>query len=163
LQPLVFSATADAIRAIGLFAGILGGCEVRSARMAERAAEDFLTVTELADTLVRREGMNFRKAHHLVSAAVKALNGHYSPEAMVEAVVSLAPSLTASRAELLEALDPRHFVDIRRIPGGPAPEALRAAIEEAQNHIAETQTWIEAKTKLMDTYPVLIQKESARL
>ncbi len=163
LQPLVFSTTADAIRAIALFTGILGGCEVRTARMAERAAEDFLTVTELADTLVRSEGMTFREAHHLVSAAVKALHGRYSPEAMVEAVVSLAPSLKASRAELLEALDPRHFIDIRRIPGGPAPEALQAAIEEAASHITETQAWIERKTGLMNTYPRLIREESARL
>jgi argininosuccinate lyase len=163
LQPLVFSATADAIRAIGLFTGILGGCEVRTARMAERAAEDFLTVTELADTLVRREGMSFREAHHLVSAAVKALHGRYSPEAMVDAVVSLAPSLKASRAELLEALDPRHFVEIRRIPGGPAPEVLKSALEEAENHIAETQGWLAKKTALMAGYPRRIEEECGRM
>jgi argininosuccinate lyase len=163
LQPLVFSATADAIRAIGLFTGILGGCEVRGARMAERAAEDFLTVTELADTLVRREGMSFREAHHLVSAAVKALDGRYSPEAMVDAVVSLAPSLTASRAELLEALDPRHFVEIRRIPGGPASEVLQSAIEEAESHLAETEEWLEKKTALMARYPRRIDEECDRV
>lgn len=163
LQPLVFSTTADAIRAIGLFTGILGGCEVRTARMAERAAEDFLTVTELADTLVRREGVSFREAHHLVSAAVKALHGRYSPEAMVDAVVSLAPSLKASRAELLEALDPRHFVDIRRIPGGPAPETLQVALEEAENHTGETQAWIENKTALMAGYPRRIEEECGRV
>ena len=167
LQPLVFSTTADAIRAIALFTGILGGCEVRTARMAERAAEDFLTVTELADTLVRREGMSFREAHRLVSAAVKALNGRYSPEAMVDAVVSLSPSLTASRPDLvealLEALDPRHFVNIRRIPGGPAPEVLQVALEEAESHIAETQAWLEKKTALMAALPRRIDEEGARL
>src|SRR6185437_10551967 len=47
LQPLVFSATGDAARALRLFAGVMGACEVNAARMAERAAGDFLTVTEL--------------------------------------------------------------------------------------------------------------------
>ncbi len=64
---------ADAIRALELFTGVMGGCEVMTARMAERAAADFLTVTELADTLVRREGVSFREAHGLVSASVKEL------------------------------------------------------------------------------------------
>jgi argininosuccinate lyase len=89
--------------------------------MAERSHADFLTVTELADNLVRRGGVSFREAHNLVSAAVKALNGPLFPRS-VEAVKSLAPFLTASRAELLEALDPRHFIDIRRIPEAPPPK-----------------------------------------
>jgi argininosuccinate lyase len=56
LQPLVFNATGDAARALSLFAAVMEGCEVQTERMAERAASDFLTVTELADTLVRKEG-----------------------------------------------------------------------------------------------------------
>ena len=162
LQPLVFAATGDATRAIGLFAGVMGGCEVMTARMAERAAADFLTVTELADTLVRREGVNFREAHQLVSAGVKELKGKYSAAAMVESVEMLAHShfgrgLRTSREELLEALDPRHFVDIRRAPGGPAPEALRPALREAEAQIGETRAWIESKSAVLAAYPERIR------
>ncbi len=162
LQPLVFAATADAHRALGLFAGVMGGCEVMTARMAERAASDFLTVTELADTLVRREGVNFREAHHLVSAAVKELKGKYSAASMVEAVQKLAPSqfgreLRISREELLESLDPRHFVDIRSVPGGPSPEALRPALDQSEAHLAETRRWIEAKFAAEAAYPERIK------
>jgi argininosuccinate lyase len=162
LQPLVFAATGDAIRAIGLFAGVMGGCEVMTARMAERAAADFLTVTELADTLVRREGVSFREAHQLVSASVKELKGKYSAAAMAESVEVLAPShfgrgLRTSRAELLEALDPRHFVDIRRVPGGPAPEALKPALQQAEGHLAETRAWIERKAGVLAAYPERIR------
>ena len=168
LQPLVFSATGDAIRAIGLFAGVMGGCEVMTARMAERAAADFLTVTELADTLVRCEGVSFRESHHLVSAGVKELKGKYSAPAMVDAVEALAPShlgreLRTGREELLEALDPRHFVDIRSVPGGPAPEALRPALEQAEAHLAETRVWIEAKSAVLAAYPDRIKEACRRL
>jgi argininosuccinate lyase len=164
LQPLVFSATFDAIRATALFAGILGGCEVLTHRMAERAASDFLTVTELADTLVRREGVSFREAHHLVSAGVGKLKGVYSPDKMVEAVISLAPAIFGKALgtpleELLLALDPRHFVDLRRIPGGPAPEALQPALEKAQEELRETQEWITAKAALLVSYPQKIEQE----
>ena len=163
LQPLVFSATSDANRAIGLFTGIMGGCEVNIDRMAERAASDFLTVTELADTLVRREAITFRDAHNLVSAAVKDLNGSYSAVGMVEAVEELAPAhlgrdLRIPREELLEALDPRHFVNIRTVPGGPAPEALQPAIRQEEAHLAATRRWIDEKTALLDAYPERIKK-----
>ena len=88
---LVFGATTDAVRALVLFAAVMGGCQVNTVRMAERAAGDFLTATELADTLVRREGVSFREAHQLVSAGVRELRGNYSAQAMMEAVHALAP------------------------------------------------------------------------
>jgi argininosuccinate lyase len=158
LQPLVFGATTDAVRALELFAGILGGCEVNTVRMAERAAADFLTVTELADTLVRREGVSFREAHHLVSAGVKELRGIYSAEAMADVVHSLAPlhfgrALRTSREELVKALDPWHFVAIRSARGGPAPEAIRPALELAEAGLAETERWIEQKSAALEAYP----------
>ena len=161
LQPLVFSSTSDALRAIRLFAGVLGGCEVNVPRMAERSRSDFLTVTELADTLVRREGISFREAHGLVSAAVKSLRGHYSDTGMVDALTAIAPGLRTSRADLLQALDPVHFVNIRAIPGGPAPSAVRSAIEIARGDFALTAAWIAEKASLLTEYPKRIH--AARL
>jgi argininosuccinate lyase len=168
LQPLVFGATTDAVRALDLFAGVLGGCEVNTVRMAERAAADFLTVTEVADTLVRREGVSFREAHHLVSASVRELRGNYSAQAMIEAVEALAPShfgraLNTSREELLEALDPWHFVAIRRAPGGPAPEAIRPALNLAEADLAETEKWIQEKSAALAAYPHFVKSVCSRL
>ncbi len=156
LQPLVFHATGDAARALALFAAVMEGCEVQTDRMAERAASDFLTVTELADTLVRKEGLTFREAHHVVSAAVKKLNGKYTPGAMVDAIELQRP-LTISRAELLGSLDPRHFVDVRNIPGGPSPEALQPALNQAQSEIAESKAWLESKIAQQAEYPARIR------
>jgi argininosuccinate lyase len=168
LQPLVFGATTDAVRALELFAGVLGGCEVNTIRMAERAAADFLTVTELADTLVRREGVSFREAHQLVSAGVRELHGNYSAHAMVEAVEALAPlhfgrALGTSHEELLEALDPLHFVAIRCAPGGPAPEAIRPALDLAEADFAESERWIEEKSAALVAYPHRVKSACAKL
>jgi argininosuccinate lyase len=157
LQPLVFAATGDAIRAITLFAGVMSGCEVNVARMAERAGSDFLTVTELADTLVRCEEVSFRQAHSLVSAAVKSLRGHYSDSAMIDAVIAMAPSLRTSRADLLQSLDPMNFIRVRGIPGGPAPEAVRSALELAQADLAGTLAWIAEKSSALEAYPKRIR------
>jgi argininosuccinate lyase len=160
LQPLVFNMTADALRALRLFSGLMTDCEVNTARLEERAGADFLTVTELADTLVRSEGLSFREAHHLVSGAVRALEGRYSPAAMVD---HIAPHVTTGRETLLLALDPRHFVDIRTIPGGPAREPVVAALTEATAFAASTNDWIVQKTSLLNTYPNLIRQACHRL
>ena len=157
LQPLVFDMTTEALRALRLLAGVFGSCAVNAARMAERANADFLSVTELADTLVRREQISFREAHHIVSGAVRKLEGHYSPEAMVDAVLS-GSKIRTPREVLLEALDPVHFVEIRRIPGGPAIEPMREAIEEAEREISETGAWLASKRALMGAYPKRIQE-----
>lgn len=152
IQPLVFTMTSSARRALRLLAGILSEAEFQTSRMAEKASADFLTVTELADTLVRSEGLSFRVAHHLVSAGVKKLNGVYSVAAMAEAVRELAPAivgrpLTLSAAELESALDPRVFVERRTIPGGPG--AMESAWAEAAEEERAIQDWLASKRALL--------------
>ena len=51
--------------------GVLEEVEFLTGHMAACADANFLTVTELADTLVRETGMSFRTAHEIVSEAVK--------------------------------------------------------------------------------------------
>ena len=160
LQPLVFTMASSARRALRLLAGVVAEAEFQTSRMAEHAAADFLTVTELADTLVRSENLSFRNAHHLVSAAVKHLSGLYSVPAMAAAVRDLAPgmigrALHLSSRELEAALDPCLFVEKRTIPGGPG--ALEPALEEAEAGHRAVQVWLEAKSALLAQYPQAIR------
>jgi argininosuccinate lyase len=67
LQPLVYTAFDDAVRSLQLLTGVMEEVEFKTARMAAKAEADFLTVTELADTLVRATAMDFRTAHEIVS------------------------------------------------------------------------------------------------
>jgi argininosuccinate lyase len=67
--------------------------------------------------------------------------------------VHFGRALRTSRAELLEALDPWHFVAIRRSPGGPAPEAIRPALELAQADLADAERWIQEKSAALAAYP----------
>src|SRR5580658_877008 len=76
LQPLVFTMFADAVRALKLLRGAMRSAQIDKTELKRRAGKDFLTVTELADTLVRREGMSFREAHHLVAKTVQACGEH---------------------------------------------------------------------------------------
>ena len=168
LQPLVFAMTTDAIRSVRLFAGLMSDCEIDVERLSKRAHDDFLTVTELADTLVRQAGLSFHAAHGLVSEAVRELGGHYSPDRMVNAVLELAPNqlgqpLECDPAELLKALDPRHFIDIRRVPGGPAADVVRSALAQADAEQREARAWIDAKQAILNSYRTRMRKEEEAL
>jgi argininosuccinate lyase len=142
--------------------------EVDRERMRRRACESFLTVTELADTLVREEDISFYQAHHLVAAAVRAAGRDCSPERLVTEMEGIAPKILGreirKRREMwLRALDPAYFIAVRKIPGGPAPEVVRAQIAIARKEQAETKEWLDAKRSLLDSNPQLIQQDIAIL
>jgi len=78
-------------------------------------------------------------------------------------VIKLAPavlgrSLRAPPKILLESLDPEHFVTIRRIPGGPAPEPVLAAIRQADTQATADALWLRDKSTLLTEYPARIQE-----
>jgi argininosuccinate lyase len=142
LQPLVFTMFADARRALLLLAGAFGTAQVDTAVMADRARQDFLTVTELADTLVRREGLSFREAHALVAEAVRACAVHDDPASLAEALRKSHPALQLSRQEIERCLDPEYFVQVRTVTGGPAREQTSAALDRARGQQSHIDTWI---------------------
>jgi argininosuccinate lyase len=168
IQPLVLSMFTDALRAVRLFAGLVTGAEVRSERLRQRVHDTSLTVTELADTLVRSEGLSFHLAHQLVSAAVKAVGPSYSHRRMVVALKRLAPKLLPhplkiTERQCLRALDPMHFVEVRNVDGGPAPDRMQDAIGEARTEIKSSQAWLTRKRRLLQNYPKRIQEAIAAL
>lgn len=167
LQPLVFTMFTDASRALRLFGGVMRNCRVNRDHMARRAQGDFLTVTELADTLVRSEGFSFRVAHRLVHAAVVA-GGTYDRERMVSDVQRLAPEIVGrplrTAPEILrEALDAEHFVAIRTIVGGPAPETVAAEIARVRNEMDDMQRWVDGKAGLLSEYALRMTKAKAAI
>jgi argininosuccinate lyase len=158
LQPLVFSAFADARRAWRLFAALLAAAELNRDRLAHRANGGFLTVTELADTLVRREGLSFHAAHQLVARAVEAAGENRTAERLVAELKRLAPSqigrpLQSAEKEWLEALDPEYFVRVRAVPGGPAPVEVSRQIDRARQESQAARAWLDEKLTRLAQYP----------
>jgi argininosuccinate lyase len=145
LQPLVYKAFEEAERSVRLLTGVLSEAEFNTSRMAAAADENFLPVTELADTLVRTADMSFRAAHSIVALAVRELEGNYDPEAIagiVERELAAIPGARAvTRTQITEALSAQNFVAVRRIPGGPASEVLEPEILRAQAQISLDERW----------------------
>ncbi len=162
LWPAVFRATEDAARSLRLLEGALADVEVNTSRMRQLAHARFITVTEVADTLVRDGGLSFRLAHEVVARAVKSCGSDDSLDAIHHAlrdaaVAVLDGPLPLEESQVRAALDPQHFVDIRRIPGGPAPEILGSAILRALDQCADHCRWQSAALQALDASGKLLR------
>ena len=163
LQPLVYTAFDDAERSVRLLAGVLAEAEFNTARMAQVADGNFLPVTELADTLVRETGMSFHAAHGIVSAAVRELHGVYDADAMADIVLRDLNGNGLPREKLLRALSAENFVAVRKIPGGPALEALEPEILRAKESSSADERWLEEKRQRLAEARKMLQDEQQRL
>ncbi len=151
LQPLVYTAFEDAERSLLLLTGALSEAEFNTAKMAVTADGNFLPVTELADTLVRETGMSFHAAHTIVSKAVRELQGAYSADAMTDLVErELEGRFTLSLEKIRTALSAANFVAVRKIPGGPAPEALEPEILRARETAARDGEWTAGEARRLE-------------
>jgi len=150
LQPLVLTMFADARRALRLLAGAMQTVVVDRERMAQRAAKDFLTVTLLAYTLVRRLGICFREAHDAVADAVRACGHDDHPSAIAAALKRVRPALGLNIQEIEKALDPVNFVRVRKIIGGPAPERTSEALARALERQRTLAAWLQSQSARLD-------------
>jgi argininosuccinate lyase len=166
LQPLVFAMFRDATRAVKLVAAAMSTAEFDAPRLEARAADGWTTLTELADTLVRDEGLPFRTAHTIASRLMTARQREpQRPTIELLADVSrelLGAPLQYSERELARILSPRHFVEIRRTLGGPAPEeTLRAAKASAHQLEADRAWWTNATEALEKAERLLSDRAAA--
>lgn len=144
LQPLVFHMFRDATRAVQLVAAAMATAEFDAVRLEARAGDGWTTLTELADTLAREYGLPFRTAHAICGRLIAMrLQTPQRPlhEILEEASAALlAKPLIFSESELDRILSPRHFVDVRKTWGGPAPEetarAARVSCEKLETDVA---------------------------
>jgi len=136
LQPLVHQTFRDAVRAVSLV-----------------AAEGFITVTELADTLTREHGLPFVQSHGIAAGLIEAHRA--APERPLrEHLIDVSTRVTGAAIDvdaprLREILCPSHFVRVRETLGGPAPSRTAVAVRDADAALADDVAWIAgARTRL---------------
>ena len=163
LQPLVMLAFTDAQRALALLAGALSETSFDTDRMKQRAHGSFLTVTEVADTLVRTCGISFHQAHTIVAAAVKAASSDDPAALAVDLHArTTAAGISVALVVIQTALDPNHFVAIRSVAGGPAPAALNPELDRASVTLARDNDWLlSERNHLLSAHETLLSAFAA--
>jgi argininosuccinate lyase len=144
LQPVVSTMFRDAIRTVRLVAAALERSEFDRERLASRAGMAGITLTELADTLVREHNLSFREAHAIaarLAPAVTAGEGNVA-SLLGDACKEVAGVQVSYSADVLAAmLSPRHFVDVRTTHGGPAPGVTARAVDASRTRLDEDRAW----------------------
>ncbi|MEW6049263.1 MAG: argininosuccinate lyase, partial [Bacillota bacterium] len=137
LQPVWHEAAQLFFEALDLLARVISTLDVDAALLERRAFEGMTTVTELADTLVRRAGLSFRQAHSVASRLVdvarqrKLAPTEWTVSLLHDAALAVVGrTISMSDEELRQALDPLHFVEVRRTLGGPSPGEVSAMLAE---------------------------------
>jgi argininosuccinate lyase len=100
-------------------------------RLAAAAAVGYTTATDLADWLVRTQGLPFRAAHGVAAKAVRLAEdrGVRLDGLSLAELQGLEPRITAA---VFEVLSVERSVASRTSFGGTAPARVAAAIEAAR-------------------------------
>ena len=134
-QAMGYQAFASAYRVLGLLAALVEQIRIDPKRVRDNISRSCITITELADSLVRREGLSFREGHEIaasVAKAVVAMGGDlvsdgFGPFTVAFEKATGRPS-ALDETSFAEIVSPEYFVSVRTRFGGPAPEPLNAAI-----------------------------------
>ena len=165
LQPLIYSGLRDALRSVSLLAGALDAASFDVERLARRARENFITVTELADTLVRMDGLSFRRAHAIVARSVAlatAAGSDITRDMLAEAATeTIGRDVSLSADDLETAVSPENFVAVRSVFGGPAPAETRTALDEQRRIAAEDEAWVAAREAHLRAARSLLDERTA--
>ncbi len=165
LQPLVFNTFVDARRALALLTGAVSSITVDTEALKRKAASSFLTMTELADTLVREEKLSFKLAHRLVAQTVKRVSSLETPHAeIIDALLLVAPevlgtTIKTKRTRLEAALCPVNFVEVRTVIGGPAPKTVEKFLRTQEKLATQDARWHQAKSELLKRFPERLAEE----
>ena len=173
VQQLGYAAFERGTRVLQLLTALVPACRVNADRVRRTTDAACITITELADTLVRDEGLTFRAAHEIAAATAKAViaegaslgDGYAAFSVAFEALTGRLPELneTAFRT----AVAPETFVARRDRIGGPAETALREAMagyaadaEAARRACAVRKNRHEtAEQRLKSAFDALLMKD----
>ena len=120
-------------RVLDLLTAFLPACSINASNVKRNTDAACITITELADTLVRDENLSFRQAHEIAAATARAVisqskplgAGHDEFSAAFKAETGRNTEL--AKSAFVTATSAANFVAQRERLGGPGPDALASA------------------------------------
>lgn len=130
-------------RVLDLLTALVPSLRVDAERVRQNIRRSCITVTELADSLVRIEGLSFREAHEIAAEVARAVvqiggdvadDGYGTFERSFERCTGRRTSV--DEASFVQIVSPETFVAVRDRYGGPAPRALSQALAGYEQEIS---------------------------
>jgi len=154
----------EALKCLELMALLVRDVQPERERMASHAANDFSTVTDLADLLVRHADLSFRDAHHIIGAVVRrALDEGLPANAITTAMIDdaaeqqLGRRANLSADDIAKCLDPICNVNGRQSYGAPAPQGVRERLEAQRSALHVRADTLEATEQRIRNAATLLE------
>ncbi len=134
VQQAGYGAFDSGSRALRLMTAVLPACSINADRVRATTDAACITITELADTLVRVDGLTFREAHEVAAETARAvISANQSLSEGFKAFTIAFEHVTGcvsllDRDAFHTATTPETFIARRDRPGGPAAESLMDAM-----------------------------------
>ncbi|MCC1494419.1 argininosuccinate lyase [Cognatishimia sp. F0-27] len=145
---------------LDLLAAFVSASTINADRVRATTDSACITITELADTLVRDEELSFRRAHEIAAATARAVIADRRPLGEGYAAFRAAFAQATERPPAMDerafrdAVSAETFVRRRTRLGGPAPDPLRAALtqykESHATQSARTIARVARRTRASD-------------
>jgi len=117
--------------------GAIAGTTFREDRLRAAASNPALFATDAADYLVRR-GVPFRQAHDLIGKVLREAErqGKQWTQLSLEDVQKISPFF---EKDFLEGTSAEDAIANKMVLGGTAPESVRAAIAQLEQHLTQLE------------------------
>jgi argininosuccinate lyase len=134
----LFTAHDQVADMLGVATGALSTTRFNAERLHAAASNPVLLATEAADYLVHK-GIPFRQAHDIVGKVLREAEKQNIPwtSLPLEALKKLSP---AFEADFAGSISLEAALASKKVPGGTAPDSVRAAISDLQGRITKLST-----------------------
>ena len=156
VQEAGYAAFDTGLRVVHLLGALTASLSVDAARVRRHIDESCVCITELADSLVRAEGIASRQAHAIASRLARHViaAGATLPElpwevfsAAFAAEVGRPPTIGV--AELRRFSTPEHFIAVRTMQGGTALSAIGSSLAYMRDRLARDRLALEQFRQVM--------------
>lgn len=161
VQAAGYSAFDSAGRVLALLNSLLSSVNIDKAAVARNASAACITITELADSLVRDEQLSFRQAHSIAADTAKQVisqdialhDGYSSFLSAYQSALNRKCSMSELRFREVVSLD--YFISVRDRYGGPGQSSMDEALDFYRSSLVSLDTKIAMG-------PIRIQKANDR-
>ncbi|WP_223427545.1 argininosuccinate lyase [Tateyamaria pelophila] len=150
VQQAGYAAFESGGRVLQLLTAFLPACTINADNVRRNTDAASITITELADTLVRDEGLTFRQSHEIAAHVARSLDGAPLSSGFqtflgaFQTATGHAPRMDVQAFQI--ATSPETFVARRDRIGGPAPAALSAALDSYERDLAALKSQSSHRT-----------------
>lgn len=156
-------------RVLDLLTVLIASSSINQDRVQATSNKACITITELADTLVRRESLSFRAAHEIAADTAKhviAKNQSLSqgyPLFQQAFKEQLGRDCSMGESDYITVVGARHFIEVRSRPGGPSPEALDSALKQYNEKLNSQIQFLKSATEQDDIAMTALDSAFKRL